>query len=295
MNRLSVILLFILPMILMQGFAQELYTVKRNDTLFAIAKKYDVEVGDIQSANQLNGSTIYEGQRLAIPLASPELLMREGSSGFYVSLQPQENMLQLALKYGMPVSELMAANNITNINSVVVGQKIFVPMPQGGYIPEEPVPQVMRNQQLLALRQAGDLLKNFEPPSQRFAWPLKNQGRITSNFGYRNLAITQSNYHYGVDLAAPLGTDILAARAGIVSEARWIGGYGNVVYVNHNDGTQTRYAHMSQINVTAGQQVLQGTVLGKVGSTGVSTGPHLHFELRIGGYAVDPLGFLEKN
>ena len=120
------------------------------------------------------------------------------------------------------------------------------------------------------------------------AWPLSIRGRLTSYFGRRELIINGSNFHAGIDIAASTGTPILATKDGVVAKAGWLGGYGYAVYVNHNDGTQTRYAHMSQVFVSPSQGVRQGEQLGLVGSTGISTGPHLHFELRVNGYAVNP-------
>jgi len=95
--------------------------------------------------------------------------------------------------------------------------------------------------------------------------------------------------HAGVDLAAPQGSPVTAALDGRVSVAGWAGNYGQLVVVDHPGGTQTRYAHLSRIAVVAGQSVRRGELVGLVGSTGRSTGPHLHFELRQDGRAVDPL------
>ncbi len=99
-----------------------------------------------------------------------------------------------------------------------------------------------------------------------------------------------SNFHKGIDIAAPQGTAVRASRSGIVVYAGWSRqGYGNLVKIRHNDGTETRYAHFSKIKVVVDQQVRQGDIVGLVGSTGLSTGPHLHFEIRERGRATDPL------
>ena len=98
--------------------------------------------------------------------------------------------------------------------------------------------------------------------------------------------------HEGIDLGAAYGTPIAAAAAGTVIYAGWLGGYGNLTVIDHGGGLATAYGHQSQITVTVGQQVGQGEIIGNVGSTGHSTGPHLHFEVRIDGQAVDPLGYL---
>lgn len=109
------------------------------------------------------------------------------------------------------------------------------------------------------------------------------QGRITSRPGMRkHPTLKRRKMHMGTDIAARSGTPIKAAADGVVSYAGWAGGYGKVVYINHSSGVQTRYAHMSAISVRTGQSVSQGSEVGKVGSTGRSTGPHLHFEERAG-------------
>ena len=118
--------------------------------------------------------------------------------------------------------------------------------------------------------------------------PLRGAG-ISSGFGWRRHPISGGfKFHAGVDLAAPTGTPIVATAAGVVASADWYGGYGLCVTVDHQNGYVTLYGHMSQIAVSAGQQVQPGQSLGRVGSTGSSTGPHLHYELRRDGYAVNP-------
>ena len=123
---------------------------------------------------------------------------------------------------------------------------------------------------------------------QAFLWPLSTRGRLTSGYGHRVLAITNNHFHRGIDIAVKTGTPILAVKDGVVEKAGWDGSYGYAVYLRHNDGSETRYAHMSRIIVEKGDWVNQGQWLGLVGSTGLSTGPHLHFELHLSGNAVDP-------
>lgn len=117
--------------------------------------------------------------------------------------------------------------------------------------------------------------------------------RITSRFGDRTDPIDGTHKrHSGVDIGAAAGTPIRAAAAGRVAFAGVAGGYGNVVIVDHGDGRQTRYAHCRSLAVTEGQAISAGEVVGEVGSTGRSTGPHLHFELRENGLAIDPSGWI---
>ena len=123
------------------------------------------------------------------------------------------------------------------------------------------------------------------PSAAGFIWPVI--GPVTSPFGMR-----WGRMHEGIDIAAPTGTAIRAAAAGTVIYAGWLSGYGNLVILDHGNGLATAYGHQSSVAVTTGQTVTQGHTIGYVGSTGHSTGPHLHFEVRVNGVPVDPLGYL---
>ena len=119
-------------------------------------------------------------------------------------------------------------------------------------------------------------------------------GRLSSGFGRRSRPTKgASSYHKGVDWSTPTGTPVYASCGGVVEKAGWGRGYGYVVYINHEDGRQTRYGHLSKVLVQAGQTVKQGDKIALSGNTGVSTGPHLHFEILIGGSQVNPLKYLE--
>ncbi len=123
------------------------------------------------------------------------------------------------------------------------------------------------------------------PSSAGFIWP--TSGTLTSGFGWR-----WGRMHEGIDIAAPTGTPISAAASGTVIYAGWMGGYGNLVVIDHGNGLATAYGHQSSIAVGSGTYVSQGQTIGYVGSTGHSTGPHVHFEVRVNGAPVDPLGYL---
>jgi murein DD-endopeptidase MepM/ murein hydrolase activator NlpD len=120
-----------------------------------------------------------------------------------------------------------------------------------------------------------------------FSWPVT--GTITSPFGWRSNPFGGApEFHQGLDIAAPTGTTVTAAAGGTVIMAQWYGGYGNYILIDHGGGYSTGYGHLSAIYVTTGQSVQRGQAIGAVGSTGQSTGPHLHFEVRIAGKPVDP-------
>lgn len=125
-------------------------------------------------------------------------------------------------------------------------------------------------------------------------WPVA--GPISSYYGYRTSpGGIGSTFHEGVDIAGDYGTPISATAAGTVTQAGWVGGYGYLVEVKHADGIVTRYGHNSAVLVYEGQHVDQGSMIALMGSTGNSTGPHCHYEVRIHGEAVDPMYFLPQN
>lgn len=125
----------------------------------------------------------------------------------------------------------------------------------------------------------------------QLSWPVS--GPITSPFGYRIHPIFGTQiYHSGIDIGVPEGTPVHAADSGTVIEADWIGGYGNAVIIDHGNGLQTLYGHNSSLAVGAGQSVSKGQVIAYAGQTGYATGPHVHFEVRVNGSPVDPMGYL---
>jgi len=137
--------------------------------------------------------------------------------------------------------------------------------------------------------QAAQSASSYSPPASRsasgFIWPVS--GPVTSPFGMR-----WGRMHTGIDIGVPYGTPIRAAASGQVIYAGWMDGYGNLIFIDHGRGISTGYAHQSSIAVSNGQTVSQGQVIGYVGCTGHCFGPHLHFEVRVNGTPVDPLGYL---
>lgn len=136
-----------------------------------------------------------------------------------------------------------------------------------------------------ALAEQGEVVVPRSVSSGGWTWP--SSGTVTSGFGYR-----WGRLHAGIDIGAPTGTPITAAKGGVVSFVGVMGGYGNIVVVDHGGGMTTRYAHQSQFGSSVGQTVSAGDRIGYVGSTGNSTGPHLHFEVRINDQPQNPIGYL---
>jgi murein DD-endopeptidase MepM/ murein hydrolase activator NlpD len=170
-----------------------------------------------------------------------------------------DTLWRIAQVYGVSVETIMAANGKQS-DQLAVGERVFIP---GG-------------------RSSQQISRGI---SARFIWPVN--GELTSPFGYR-----WGRLHAGIDIAADYGTITRAARAGRVIFAGWQGGYGNAVVIEHGQGYSTLYGHLADYLVESGQYVATGQTIGYVGSTGNSSGPHLHFEVRMQGQPYNPLQFL---
>lgn len=142
---------------------------------------------------------------------------------------------------------------------------------------------------------AASLTPSYSPASVSIPSRMPVDGAaLTSGYGMRNHPVLGGRRaHRGVDLAMPTGTPIYATADGVVSKAEWFSSYGLYISVEHGASLQTRFGHLSRLNVAAGQTVRKGELIGYVGSTGRSTGPHLHYEVRIAGTAVNPVPYME--
>ncbi len=228
------------------------YTVADGDTFSTIAAKNGISVNTILWANNLTAkSTLKPGQTLVIlPITGVEHTVRSG-----------ETVASIAKKYGGDVSDILNYNGLASESDLTAGEKIIIP---NG---EQPAPVVSATTKAKAA--VAKKIANL-PVVGGFGNPLPG--------GICTQGIHDNN---GVDIAAPSGTPIYAAAAGTVIIARmgWDGGFGNYVVINHPNGTQTLYGHMSRLGTSEGATVVQGQLIGYVGTTGKSTGNHLHFEV----------------
>jgi murein DD-endopeptidase MepM/ murein hydrolase activator NlpD len=240
------------------------YRVLGGDSLASIAKKFNLSVNSIKWSNNLKNDLIKPGQVLEIP----------PFDGIIHKVEAGESVYSIAKKYNVTAQNIVnfPLNNFADSDTFALnsGQTLFVP---GGVIENKPVIQT----QFIATIQAG------VRGSSNFIWP--TSGMITQY---------PVSYHMALDIANSSAPPIIAADSGTVVYAGWTNtGYGNMVLIDHGNGYQTLYGHMSSIVASLGQKISQGQQVGVMGSTGRSTGTHLHFEIRSGGVLLNPLSFLK--
>jgi murein DD-endopeptidase MepM/ murein hydrolase activator NlpD len=233
-----------------------LYVVRQNDTLTSIGKMFGVSSNTIVWANNLTSKTLKIGQQLIIlPV-----------SGITHTVLKGETLKGITKKYGGDIDEIVQFNDLDKNAPLAIGQQIIIPDGEGSMV-STPSSSGSNSG-------ASKLIAGYSGPDcgGYFIRPLIGGRKTQSLHGYN-----------AVDLATPVGTPVLASASGQVIIARssgWNGGYGNYIAISHNNGTQTVYGHLSRVNVSVGETVAQGQMIGSSGNTGKSTGPHLHFEIR---------------
>lgn len=243
------------------------YTVAPGDTVASIAEKFGVSVETIRWQNSLVKDKIKVGQTLQIlPV-----------TGVVHKVQKGDTVYSIAKRYDSESQAIIdfPFNTFSNDETfeLAIGQLVIVP---DGVMPTEAGPITPRIRQITP--DAGTVVA-----SGQFVWP--TQGTITQRYSW---------YHPGIDIANRSLPSVVAADSGSVVYAGWdSAGYGNMVLIDHGNGFRTRYAHLSQIFVISGQSVGRGSTVGKMGSTGRSTGPHTHFEIILNGVHVNPFNYLK--
>lgn len=238
-----------------------LYRIQAGDNLWSIARRNKVSMDSLMSLNGLNERSILTiGEVVKIP----SLGLVNGS---YHVVRVGETMWSIAAVYGLNVAAIVNANPNKNPRCLNVGDRLSIPQRGSTQVASVSTPS-------RGLSFSGV-----------FAWPLT--GVITSYFGYR-----KSGYHHGIDIAGKTGTPIKAAADGVVTFAGWKDVYGNTVVIEHGSGKSTLYGHAQKLLVKEQQQVKRGQIIALVGVSGRTTGPHLHFEIRIGEKCYNPLSYL---
>lgn len=262
----------------------EVYEVQAGDTLSGISLKTDIPLDKLVEMNaslEDENSMIRAGEELVIMVPRPELTVTRQEELYYEEdyeadiiyidndewYTTEKKTLQEPSAGHRKVVAIVSFENDQKVGTEIIKEEITY----------QAVPKIVER---------GTKI----PPT--YIKPISG-GRLSSNFGRRSAPKRgASTYHKGVDWATPTGTAVVASSGGTVAKAGWGSGYGYVVYINHPDGKQTRYGHLSKVLVSAGQTVSQGQKIALSGNTGISTGPHLHFEILIGGSQVNPLKYL---
>ncbi len=204
--------------------------------------------------------------------------------GHWYTIRKGDTIYSIGRRHGVSAGQLTRVNRIRDVREVPVGAKIWIPASRGSR---------GQSQRKMTGASRNELRKQARKEARRsadlsFRWPLK-KARLTSGYGRRS-----GRRHEGIDLASPPGSKIRAAEGGKVIHVGWLGDYGKVVILKHTGDYRTVYAHARKLLVKKGRFVEQGDKIAEVGSTGRSTGPHLHFEIRRRNAPKDPLLYLPR-
>lgn len=236
-----------------------IYTVKKGDTLSEIAEEFDISVNTIRWENSISGQKIRIGQKLNIlPVTGIRYTVKKG-----------DNLGKIAIRYEAELEDILIFNGMSKTDILKKGDTLFIP---NGVI------------KTIISSKGSSTIKTYSSIQVTAGYYIRpTTGRITSPYGSR-----WGSFHYGVDIGNKRGTPIIAAASGKVikvvnyckeGSSSCGGRYGNYITIQHSNGTKTRYAHLGSVLVSIGQQVSQGQLIAKMGNTGRSTGPHLHFEV----------------
>lgn len=257
-------------------------TVKRGETLYGLSRQYSIPLRSLISRNGLKAPyTLAVGQKLSLPSALTHTVKR-GETGYSISRQ-----------YGVNLSELMRQNGIKKPYILSVGQRLTLP---GGASlsprPETPIQQTA-SAEPTSRPAARQTPRTVPEPTARsaegFQWPV--EGRLASRFGPKEGGL----HNDGINIIATRGAPVRSAESGVVVYAsNALEGYGNLLLLKHADGWLTAYAHNERLLVNEGDSIQKGQIIARVGDTGGVTEPQLHFEIRKGRRALDPLNYLSN-
>ena len=261
--------------------------IKSGDNLWNLAKTYDLTVADLEILNpELDPHKIYPGDRLVVSPFNPVLDVIIELENAVVESIPFKTQQQK--NNSMYISEKRI------LRAGIEGEKevvYHITLRNGYQDTLEAIKETTLKEPTNALVQVGT--KTTVSRGGRINYGVVHGKRISSSYGWRVHPITgQRRFHDGLDIAAPQGNSVYAYTDGRVIEAGWNGSYGNCILIDHGNGLRTRYAHLSRINVRVGQRVSTAQRIGAVGSTGNSTGPHLHFEVIRNGKTQNPLNYI---
>jgi murein DD-endopeptidase MepM/ murein hydrolase activator NlpD len=260
---------------------RETHTVSRGESYWTIAGRYGLTPEALQAANpSVPAETLQPGQQIDLLIPQPYLDVQTVEKVTVKESIPYETTYRNSSSYwrGQSVTEVAGRvgtrevlKQVTSVN----GKQTAVEVLSTAVVSNPTTRVVVRGTKDVPALATG-----------QFTWPV--QGTITSLYGYR-----WGTTHRGVDIGAPTGTPIKASDTGLVTQAGWNGGLGYSVTIEHGNGYTTIYGHMSKVLVSSGKIVTKGDIIGKVGSTGQSTGPHLHFQVERNTVAVNPLQFFK--
>ena len=273
------------------------YVVTQGDSLWSIANSQNIELDTLVGSNSFKTSArLRPGVILRIP----------NQEGIFYVLKKGEDIEAVSKRYGVSMNKIRQVNVTQNVDALRAGDEIFLPgaRPEGLIEHKDvKVVEVKKSAPAKTQKAQAKTPAKAEKPSGGevavrrarggFRWPV--MGRINSPFGWRQHPITRrKDFHTGIDIKAERNDPIKAAGSGRVLYSGWMGGYGKVLVVEHPNGQSTLYAHCSTLLAAKGASVSSGQLVARIGTTGRSTGPHLHFEVRNGNSPVNPIKYLSR-
>ena len=271
------------------------YVVKKKDTIYTVSKKTGVKVELIIENNpDINKKKLKVGDKLKIP----------SKNGMYYTVRKGETLSNIAEKYNVRVKDIVKVNELQS-KKVKTGTKIFIENPDMSFAKKTEIKKIEKetlklSKKSIKFKNAAKMAKAEREEIQEeiaesgggsFKWPCSWKG-VSSPYGSRlHPVLRRYIFHEGVDLKGRTGDPVYAAKSGVVTYSGWMSGYGKLIIIDHGNGYSTRYAHLSSISASKGESVERGSYIGAIGSTGRTTGPHLHFEIRKNGSTVDPMKY----